>query len=322
MVKVHVCAVGTSLLKNSLDEDSVRKEVEKLGLKDWDKLRFDDDRQNRIKQNFDPLKSLLFNFLKSKGKKASAELDSLFSAFEKLKQTKDEIYVLLYSTNTPNAQLAGEAIKDYLKEEGIRSELVTVSTISSEETFYKRIEDLFDKVVYKILKFKEQGDYVYINATSGLKPETIFLTLAGLLAGADLIYYKYQEFDEVVILPSPPITISPKYLELLIRFANSGYTLSEMRAEELGIPVRILEEKNLVERKGEDAYRLKDWIRKLLGIYLPIGIQNNYYKVIVEGEGEKVFYNEVEAYDFMEKKRKEGKKVRVEVPDKVYFLGL
>jgi len=314
MVKVHVCAVGTSLLKNSLDEDSVRKEVEKLGLKDWDKLRFDDDRQNRIKQNFDPLKS--------KGKKASAELDSLFSAFEKLKQTKDEIYVLLYSTNTPNAQLAGEAIKDYLKEEGIRSELVTVSTISSEETFYKRIEDLFDKVVYKILKFKEQGDYVYINATSGLKPETIFLTLAGLLAGADLIYYKYQEFDEVVILPSPPITISPKYLELLIRFANSGYTLSEMRAEELGIPVRILEEKNLVERKGEDAYRLKDWIRKLLGIYLPIGIQNNYYKVIVEGEGEKVFYNEVEAYDFMEKKRKEGKKVRVEVPDKVYFLGL
>ncbi|BFI76750.1 hypothetical protein YN1HA_28480 [Sulfurisphaera ohwakuensis] len=60
----------------------------------------------------------------------------------------------------------------------------------------------------------------------------------------------------------------------------------------------------------------------MLGIYLPVGIQNNYYRVIVEGEGEKVFYNEVEAYDFMEKKRKEGKKVRVEVPDKVYFLGL
>lgn len=81
-------------------------------------------------------------------------------------------------------------IKSYLDEEGIRSELAIVKTISSEETFYEGIEDLFDKVIYKILKFKEEGNEVFINATPGLKPETAFLTLAGLLAGADLIYYK------------------------------------------------------------------------------------------------------------------------------------
>jgi CRISPR/Cas system-associated protein Csm6 len=28
----------------------------------------------------------------------------------------------------------------------------------------------------------------------------------------------------------------------------------------------------LVEKKGEDAYRLKDWVRKMLGIYLPAGV--------------------------------------------------
>ena len=315
-MKVHVCSVGTSLLKNSLDDDNVRKEVERLGLKDWDRLKFNDDRQNKIKENSDSLRKMLLKFLRSIGKRSSAELDSLFSTFEKLKHDKSEVYVFLYSTNTANSQLAGEVIRDYLIEEGIRSELVTVKTISSEENFYEGIVDLFDKVIYRILKFKEQGNEVYINATPGLKPESIFLTLAG----ADLIYYKYQEFNDVVILPSPPITIRPKYLEWLIRFASSGYTLSEKRVEELGIPVRLLEAKMLVERKGEDAYRLKDWVRKLLGIYLPIGAQNKYYRVIVEGEGERVFDNEVEAYNYMENKRKEGKNVKGEVPDKVYFL--
>jgi putative CRISPR-associated protein (TIGR02619 family) len=323
MAKVHVSAVGTSLLKNSLSDGRVKEEVDRLGLGDWDRLKFDDDRQNKIGSNFNRLEPLLLNYLKGKGKVACAELDSLFSALKKLEhdKKKEEVHVFLYATNTWNSRLAGEVIKSYLDEEGIRSELAIVKTISSEETFYEGIEDLFDKVIYKILKFKEEGNEVYINATPGLKPETAFLTLAGLLAGADLIYYKYQEFNDVVILPSPPIIISPRYLEWLIRFANCGYTLSEKRAEELGIPVKVLETKNLVERKGEDAYRLKGWVRKMLGLYLPLAAPSSQYKVIVEGEEEKVFNDEREAYEYMEAKRREGKRVRVEVPDKVYFLG-
>ncbi|MEJ2771388.1 MULTISPECIES: putative CRISPR-associated protein [unclassified Stygiolobus] len=320
-MKVHVSAVGTSLLKNSLENNEVRKEVEGLSLKDWDRLKFNDDRQNVIKENFDYMKKLLLNFIKSKGESSSAELDSLFSAMRKFKHKEEEVYVFLYTTNTSNSILAGESIRDYLKEKGIRSELVTVKSISSEETFYEGIEDLFDKVVYKILKFKEEGNEVYINATPGLKPEITFISLAGLLAGADVIYYKYQEFNEVVLLPSLPITISPEYLEWLIRFANQGYTLSERRASELGIPITVLESKGLVEKKGEDAYRLKDWVRKMLGIYLPASVGNK-YKVIVEGEGEKTFDSEGEAYEYMKAKAKEGKKVRAEVPERVYFLGV
>lgn len=61
-MKVHVSAVGTSLLKNSLENNEVRKEVEGLSLKDWDRLKFNDDRQNVIKENFDDMKKLLLNF--------------------------------------------------------------------------------------------------------------------------------------------------------------------------------------------------------------------------------------------------------------------
>ncbi|MEM1627564.1 MAG: hypothetical protein QXV69_09960 [Sulfolobaceae archaeon] len=39
-MRLHVCVVGTSLLKNLLDDDGVRKEVERLGLKDWDRRAF------------------------------------------------------------------------------------------------------------------------------------------------------------------------------------------------------------------------------------------------------------------------------------------
>jgi Uncharacterized protein conserved in archaea len=83
--------------------------------------------------------------------------------------------VFLYTINTWNSKLAGEVIKNCFLEEGIKSELATVKSISFEETFYEGIEDLFDKVLYKILKFKEEGKEVYINATPGLKPETIAL---------------------------------------------------------------------------------------------------------------------------------------------------
>nr|WP_252897124.1 putative CRISPR-associated protein [Metallosphaera hakonensis] len=257
-MKVHVSAVGTSLLRSALTDENLRNRVKALGIEDWDRLRFDDDRQKKIGENFVTLRDSLLDFLKRRGKSASAELDSLFSAIDKLKHGRDEVFVFLYATNTWNSKLAGNVIRDYLTEEGIRSELVTISNISSEETFYEGINDLFDKVIYKILKFKEEGGEVYINATPGLKPETVFLTLAGLLAGADLIYYKYQEFNDVVILPSPPITVSPRYLEPLIRFANSGYTLSGKSAKEMGIPVNSLEAKGLIERKGEDATDLRN----------------------------------------------------------------
>ncbi|AWS00449.1 putative CRISPR-associated protein [Metallosphaera hakonensis] len=319
-MKVHVSAVGTSLLRSALTDENLRNRVKALGIEDWDRLRFDDDRQKKIGENFVTLRDSLLDFLKRRGKSASAELDSLFSAIDKLKHGRDEVFVFLYATNTWNSKLAGNVIRDYLTEEGIRSELVTISNISSEETFYEGINDLFDKVIYKILKFKEEGGEVYINATPGLKPETVFLTLAGLLAGADLIYYKYQEFNDVVILPSPPITVSPRYLEPLIRFANSGYTLSGKSAKEMGIPVNSLEAKGLIERKGEDAYRLKEWVRKTLRIYLPKEVSDQ-FKVIVEGEGEKTFDSETEAYDYMQSKIREGKRARVEVPDRVYFLG-
>ncbi|GGT89034.1 hypothetical protein GCM10007116_03570 [Sulfodiicoccus acidiphilus] len=238
------------------------------------------------------------------------------------KQSGKEVLAFLYTTNTWNSRLAGEVIREYLKGEGIETELATVSTISSEESFYTGVVDLFDKVIYKVLKFKERGYEVYINVTAGLKPETIFLSLAGLLAGADVLYYKYQEFDGIVALPAPPITIRQNYLEWLVKFASSGYTLSESKVEELGVPAKLLEARGLAEKKGEDAYRVKEWVRKMIGIYLPKEFTNKSYRVVVEGEGEKEFGDETEAYEFMESKRREGRKVRVEVPDKVYFLGI
>lgn len=55
-------------------------------------------------------------------------------------------------------------------------------------------------------------------------------------------------------------------------------------------------------------------------IYLPKEVSDQ-FKVIVEGEGEKTFDSETEAYDYMQSKIREGKRARVEVPDRVYFLG-
>jgi putative CRISPR-associated protein (TIGR02619 family) len=320
-VKVHITAVGTSLLDNSARQDEeVQRLVNSLGLKDWSRLKFNDDRQEVIARNFDALKKALLGFARKAGPSSCAELDSLFSAMKKFGHREEEVYVLMYSTYTWNARLAGEAIMEYLRGEGIRSQLVVVKAISSEETFYEGIEDLYDKVVYKIIRFKEQGDEVYVNATPGLKPETVFLSIAGLMAGADLIYYKYLEFNEVVALPSPPIKLDPKYFEWILRLMREGYTVSRKRAEELGVPVDLLEMRGLVERKGEDAYRLREWARKAVEHYLPKGAVASKYKVVVAGEGEREFDRVEDAYYYAESKVREGKKVRIESPNRVYFL--
>ncbi|BBG24989.1 hypothetical protein IC006_2323 [Sulfuracidifex tepidarius] len=221
MRKVHVTAVGTSLLGNSSKDSNVKKVIDELGLENWERMSFNDDRQRKIADNFNRIKGVLLEYLRDKGQGGSAELDSLLSAMKRFGHSKEEVYVLMYTTNTWNSELAGEVIKDYLEEQGIHGEKTEISSISSEESFYEGINDLFDKVIKRIIKFKEEGDEVFINATPGLKPETTFLSLAGLLAGADSIYYKYQEFNNVVSLPSLPITITPKYLEWLIRFAES-----------------------------------------------------------------------------------------------------
>lgn len=61
-MKVHVNAVGTSLLRSSMEDERVRSPVKPLGLKDWDRLRFNDDRQEKIRQGFDNLKWVFLRY--------------------------------------------------------------------------------------------------------------------------------------------------------------------------------------------------------------------------------------------------------------------
>ncbi|MGC9105447.1 MAG: putative CRISPR-associated protein [Thermoprotei archaeon] len=270
-MKVHVTTVSTSLLDSARQNGDVGRIVSGLGLGDWGTLRSDDERQDVIARDFDALIEVVLNYLRRVGLKSCTGLDPVFSAMRRFGHRADEVYVLIYVADVWNAKLVGEAVREYLRGRRIRSELVAVKAVSSGESFYAGVEDLFDKVVYRILKFKEQGNEVYINATPGPKPETVFLSVAGLLAGADAIYYKYPDTDEVVVLPSPPIKLDPKYSEWLAALAKEGPTVSRKRAEELGVPVDLLERRGLVEREGEDAYRLRGWARKMAGLYPPEG---------------------------------------------------
>jgi putative CRISPR-associated protein (TIGR02619 family) len=135
----------------------------------------------------------------------------------------DEVY--LYHTATGKGKFCAEILKAYLQEKGIRVNLVELKRLATpdkvdmallEQIFEDGLVDLLDKVMSKAHELVEEGHEVYVNATGGLKPEVAMLPLASsLLPKPVTTYYIHERFREAISLPSLPLTISPRYQEVL-----------------------------------------------------------------------------------------------------------
>ncbi|AGJ62093.1 CRISPR-associated protein [Saccharolobus islandicus] len=67
-VKIHLSAVGTSLLRNVEEGDpKIKDKLINLGLEKWYNLSLDDKKQRIIVQNRSELKVILSNFIREKG---------------------------------------------------------------------------------------------------------------------------------------------------------------------------------------------------------------------------------------------------------------
>lgn len=291
-MKIHLSAVGTSLLRNAEDKDpKIKDKLITLGLERWYNLSLDDKKQMIIVQNRSELKDILRNFIRENGDKASAELSSLLKAFKKFNHEPSDTKVFLYYTKSENSKLAGEVIKEYFSDLGYNVELAEVSKINSEENFYEGLTDLFDKVVTKLIKWRNEGHEIFINVTPGFKGESIFLSTAGLMLEATL-YYLHESFNDIVVLPSPPITIKPNYIKIIKDLEKEGYVISMDRAEKIldKDTIRKLEHLAIAEEK-EGAITLRSWIKELIQYFYESQEQNRGYKIITEDGKEIVVSN-------------------------------
>jgi putative CRISPR-associated protein (TIGR02619 family) len=272
--KFFVISTGTSILGNFVRSNKESERVKKYSMDKWANLAPNDPLQRKI-ENFIPkgneVHDSLLEFVMNNPKDASAELNSFLSFLEKYMIKKEDIEVLIYSTDTSNNRLTAQIVYEYLQGEGFRlvGNVVVVDNFGvSVDMFELGLTNLLDKVVGVLKSKVDQGYEIYVNATAGYKPETTFLVLASMLVSklSPIVFYQHEAFKEPIILPLIPIVISKEYKEVAEKFKEptpqneaveylkkKGYNLEDL------VNKKILEldtNRNLVQTRK--------WLRKLL----------------------------------------------------------
>lgn len=283
---------GTSLLTNAardasqrggtrLSESLYKRLIEinsEYDLSKLSRLEPGSIEDNEIKEKHTHHGNELFEVLKgylNEGKsKVSAEVNTIDLLREK-RLTKDDVSkIFLYHSDTGSGFLCARIIEEYLKEEeGYNVERVEVKGFGTEKTlkeFEEGMIDLMSKIVSVVKKRKETDEKVYVLATAGFKPESTAAVIAALLAKADGIYYVYEANRILVSIPGIPLAIDEKYIQHIKRIFKPDYRDEPIDAL-LGSGVDsqiidMLEEKGLVERKGEwrNKLALRAWVKELI----------------------------------------------------------
>jgi len=262
---VHVVPVGTSLLGNVARSSSLGGRVRELGFEGWDRWSPDDPRQETLCERRSEVHGLLREFLDSSRYEASAELYPLNMALNRFGCVRERSLVILYSTNTCNSRIAREALADFLRREGFEVVEKEIIAIRSQEDFDNGLVSILDEVIEEIIKWRDSGARVYVNATPGFKAEVSFLVIASLMSCVDGVYYSHESFRELVVLPGLPLAIRGEFLEKL-RYFEEPREPSE--AEEIIGSSEILRDlllRGLIQRK-DGKYMIREWIKKIISV--------------------------------------------------------
>ncbi len=279
MVKyLYVSPVGTSLLRNFVFSNEYSDLLEKYSdynPRTWFRLS-PDDPLNRIPNGFlcnppSEITDALRNFIAKDPRRASAEVNGIYSILELFYHSPSDVEILLIGTSTCNSRLCMDIVSEYLRSKGFKIETVELKALRSVEEFEEGIIELLDKVIPRIREFKEKNKYVYINATPGFKPETTFLVLASILAGADSIVYIHEAFHQPITLPIPPITLDyEKIMEINKLYKRDKCLETNIVNEYLGeqITQHYIDMGILRPTQDKTGICIRKWFKKLIEKYL------------------------------------------------------
>jgi len=269
MKNVHLMTVGISVLRNFVTSGFDSKLIEKYDMKKWIFLHPDDAEQQNVESyayGGNEVFSGIMDYLNSCPEDASAELNAFYKFIALMKQEAKDIEIYMYSTDTGVGKLCSRLIYEHLKEKNfvVQEPIVIKGLGRGLEFVNEGFVEVVDKVVRIIKSKKKEEKRVYVNATGGFKPEVSFLTIAAMLAGADIIYYTHETFRDVIFLPCLPITVDHNYLEAFKEITNP---IPKYQADETfqlkGLDLTELIDRGLVEEK-DGKVALREWVTKLL----------------------------------------------------------
>lgn len=197
----HIISVGTSILANYCRENNIdQKQL------DISKLLHDKTFLNE-----------LVAFVNRDLRKASAELNALYSYSEKFNVQIDEAYLIL--TDTDECELCGRALEQVLRQKGINVHIKRVRGYNIKGgDFYEGLVEFLKTIAEKVKSWK--GRKIYFNATAGFKPEVSLLVTVGSTLGIPT-YYRHEIIGDVVEIPPFPIMLKRDVIEKLEPFIQT-----------------------------------------------------------------------------------------------------
>ncbi len=248
---LHLITVGTSIVRNAAKYSDTYSILEKHGerLRNWAVAHpdsyWDKDAGEHARVSSDVFRDVLA-FVTSDPRRASAELNSLFGFIESLSQKGigNVVHdVVLYPTDTGVSVFCARIIYEYLRGEGLRSQVITDHSIGDVEVntvpffgkeFWRGLLNLILEISKYVVGDKVH-DRILANLTAGFKPEVSFLLLISSILGIDTAYYIHESMKQIIEIPIIELQLTPTMEKLL---------------------EKILETKN--EKLSEDIARITD----------------------------------------------------------------
>jgi len=244
-MNTHLVICGTSIIENYSKLQTISDEDKYICLNDNELLKRSNPK--------DPFFIKVYNSLIKDPWKACAELNSMRKYLDE--KLVDEVY--LYHTDTGRGKFCASIIEKYLSDNyNLKVNKIRVEGFGIKEFFEDGLVNLLDKLMSKIHDLIKNGNKVYLNATGGFKPENAITVIVASLLNIDEIYYIHERFAEPIKLPILPITINPKYINLLKEIYENhklyGFTIKSYIEEKYGSEIiNELKNRNLV--KEEDG---------------------------------------------------------------------
>ncbi|ADY01688.1 APE2256 family CRISPR-associated protein [Vulcanisaeta moutnovskia 768-28] len=289
MLRIAILStVGTSLLGN------IERNINRLGLsqvsrevfgRQPSRLSINDELQGQFERWAEEGGDVLEDAVKALSTDPagfSAELNSIIAFLRSLpaRHVINELRLQFYPTDTGTSRFCARAITEYLRRYGnefrgltgiptsaalVVDDSVTLKGFGRDVDWFREgLVDLMDKFVGRVIELRRGGYRVVVNPTGGFKPESAYLTLMAMLAGAWRVIYIHETFREIVELPMLPITIDPRYVDALTQIMK-GKGTSKGILQQLGIDVEDLADKELVGITDSEVH-VKEWVKKLLEI--------------------------------------------------------
>ena len=212
MSRFVISTVGTSVLTNQIDpatDDNYYERLQQTANYTDNKIQHDPDLKQIISELKERAEKELYSDNTDKIRKASAELNGIYSLYNRqIEQGQPDTH-LLVTTDTAQGRVAAEVVESFLKSKG----LTNISThaqsglsTASSEIFVEGMAKLFPSMQETIKKWKKSKYTICFNLVGGFKALQGYFNTIGMFY-ADEIIYVFEGSNQLIKIPKLPVKV-------------------------------------------------------------------------------------------------------------------